>query len=297
MIDYEKKGIFVAPIQELKDIYFQTPSFRNFSPLALQPKILHKEPIAFEIYKKAFDEVQKQIHKGNTYLLNLTFGTPIVLSHSLFETFLATKAKFKLYFQGRFICFSPERFVKIEGNTISTYPMKGTIDASISNAKEKILSNQKEMAEHTMVVDLLRNDLNMVAKGVRVERFRYIERIEGGKLLQVSSHIAGELPGNWPSHLTEIFDTLLPAGSISGTPKRSTCEIIQKVELEPRGFYTGIFGYFDGKNLDSAVIIRYIENGTKPIFRSGGGITADSNVKAEYKELIDKIYLPLEPLV
>ena len=294
VIDYEKKEVFVAPLQELKNIYFQTPTFCNFTPIALEPKILHKEPISFEVYKKAFDKVQEQIHKGNTYLLNLTFGTPITLSHSLLETFLATKAKFKLYFQDRFICFSPERFVKIEGNTISTYPMKGTIDASIANAKELILSNQKEMAEHTMVVDLLRNDLNMVAKGVRVEKFRYIEKIEGGKLLQVSSHIAGELANNWPSRLTEIFNRLLPAGSISGTPKKSTCQIIKEVELEPRGFYTGIFGYFDGKSLDSAVIIRYIERKNDSlIYRSGGGITADSHIKAEYQELIDKIYLPL----
>ena len=184
--------------------------------------------------------------------------------------------------------------MKIEGNTISTYPMKGTIDANIPNAKEVILANEKEMAEHTMVVDLLRNDLNMVASSVRVERFRYVKKIKGGSLLQVSSHIAGELPKDWPRRLSEIFTKLLPAGSVTGTPKRSTCHIIDRVELEPRNFYTGVFGYFDGKNLDSAVMIRYIERQKDTlIYRSGGGITADSDAKAEYQELIDKIYLPL----
>ena len=294
MIDFRMQEIFVSPIKELQNIYFQTPAFRNFTPKRAQVKILQKSPISFEVYKKAFDEVQKEIHKGNTYLLNLTFGTPITLSHSLLDTFLATKAKFKLYFQDRFICFSPERFVKIVGNTISTYPMKGTIDANVPNAKELILSNQKEMAEHTMVVDLLRNDLNMVASRVRVERFRYVKKIKGGSLLQVSSHIAGELPKDWPKRLSEIFGKILPAGSITGTPKRSTCQIIERVELDARNFYTGVFGYFDGRNLDSAVMIRYIERDKDSfIYRSGGGITADSDVKAEYQELIHKIYLPL----
>lgn len=294
VIDFRMQEVFVSPIKELQNIYFQTPAFRNFTPKRAQVKILQKSPISFEVYKKAFDEVQKEIHKGNTYLLNLTFGTPITLSHSLLDTFLATKAKFKLYFQDRFICFSPERFVKIVGNTISTYPMKGTIDANVPNAKELILSNQKEMAEHTMVVDLLRNDLNMVASRVRVERFRYVKKIKGGSLLQVSSHIAGELPKDWPKRLSEIFGKILPAGSITGTPKRSTCQIIERVELDARNFYTGVFGYFDGRNLDSAVMIRYIERDKDSfIYRSGGGITADSDVKAEYQELIHKIYLPL----
>ena len=294
VIDFRMQEVFVSPISKLQNIYFQTPAFRNFTPKRAQVKILQKSPISFEVYKKAFDEVQKEIHKGNTYLLNLTFGTPITLSHSLLDTFLATKAKFKLYFQDRFICFSPERFVKIVGNTISTYPMKGTIDANVPNAKELILSNQKEMAEHTMVVDLLRNDLNMVASRVRVERFRYVKKIKGGSLLQVSSHIAGELPKDWPKRLSEIFGKILPAGSITGTPKRSTCQIIERVELDARNFYTGVFGYFDGRNLDSAVMIRYIERDKDSfIYRSGGGITADSDVKAEYQELIHKIYLPL----
>ncbi|NPA04431.1 MAG: aminodeoxychorismate synthase component I, partial [Epsilonproteobacteria bacterium] len=196
----------------------------------------------------------------------------------------------------RFICFSPERFVRIEGDKIFTFPMKGTIDASLPNAKAKILSNLKEMAEHTMVVDLLRNDLNQIATNVRVDRFRYVDKIKAGEkeLLQVSSQISGVLPKNWRENLGELFLKLLPAGSITGTPKRSTCKIIKRVEGYERGFYTGVFGVFDGKNLDSAVMIRFIQRGEEGlIYKSGGGITIDSCVKEEYQELIDKIYLPI----
>ncbi len=297
VIDYQKRHIFAEPIDKIHDIHFKVPGFRSYNlPAKIYPKILHKEPISFERYKKAFDYVQQEIRAGNTYLLNLTFPTPIRTTHSLEDIFFAVQAKFKLYFQGRFICFSPERFVRIEGETIATYPMKGTIDATLPDAKKRILADTKEMAEHVMVVDLLRNDLAMVATGVRVQRFRYVDKIRAGnkELLQVSSEITGTLPSDWREHLGKIFDALLPAGSITGAPKSSTCRIIEKAEGYERGFYTGVFGYFDGVNLDSAVMIRYIEKTPEGlVYKSGGGITIDSDARSEYQELIDKIYLPL----
>jgi para-aminobenzoate synthetase component 1 len=173
--------------------------------------------------------------------------------------------------------------------------MKGTIEATTPNAKEKILANQKEMAEHVMIVDLMRNDLGMVAKNVKVERFRYVEKIRAGEkeLLQVSSKITAQLSDNWRDNLGEIVKTMLPAGSITGTPKRSTMDIIESIEDYYRGFYTGVFGIFDGESLYSAVMIRFIEKeGEKLYYKSGGGITIDSDAKEEHSELIDKIYLP-----
>jgi para-aminobenzoate synthetase component 1 len=87
---------------------------------------------------------------------------------------------------------------------------------------------------------------------------------------------------------------MLPAGSISGAPKRKTIEIIREVEEYERGFYTGIFGQFDGRNLDSAVMIRYIEQkGDHVIFKSGGGITSFSDCRNEYKEMLAKVYVPI----
>ncbi len=296
VIDFTKQNSYVCALNQLPaDILWSmdTEYYPVKTPYAIQ---LKKKPIAFETYQKAFNQVIAELYEGNTYLLNLTFPTKIYTNASLVDIFYATQAKFKLYFQDRFICFSPERFIQIQNNVIKTFPMKGTINALLPNAKQQILNNAKEMAEHVMVVDLLRNDLSMVAKQVQVQRFRYIDKIRAGQrpLLQVSSEITGQLPTNWQQHLGDLLYTLLPAGSISGTPKHNTLNIINRVEIYQRGFFTGIFGYFDGKNVDSAVMIRFIEKqGNELIYKSGGGITIDSNAKTEYQELLDKVYLPI----
>ena len=174
--------------------------------------------------------------------------------------------------------------------------MKGTIDANLPNAKKRLLENEKELAEHYTIVDLIRNDLSIVAKNVKVKKFQYIEHIKTHRkdLLQMSSEISGELDENWQHRMGEILMTMLPAGSISGAPKKKTLEIIKEAELYDRGYYTGIFGIFDGQNIDSGVMIRYIEKTNEGfIYKSGGGITAKSNWEEEYQELIDKIYIPI----
>ncbi len=298
IISYDKSEIVVRPLEG--DSSFRV-SIRKPHEVESGPKspasCFKKDPVSFDAYKKAFDRVIEEIRAGNTYLLNLTFCTPIETGLSLEHIFETANAPYKLLYKDRFVCFSPEPFIKISPNgIIGTFPMKGTIDASIPNAEEAILSNEKEMAEHVMVVDLLRNDLGIVGRDVRVKKFRYIDRIPaaGKTLLQVSSKIEARLSLNWPAKLGEILDRMLPAGSITGTPKKRTCEIINSVESHERGFFTGVFGVFDGQSVDSAVMIRFIErteNGM--IYKSGGGITIDSDAAAEYQEMIDKIYLPL----
>ena len=99
---------------------------------------------------------------------------------------------------------------------------------------------------------------------------------------------------NWKANLGELLLSLLPAGSISGAPKEKTCTIIKVAEKKDRRYLTGVFGVFDGKNIDSGVMIRYIEQKNKHLyFRSGGGITALSNEEDEYNELLQKVYLPI----
>lgn len=257
--------------------------------------ILEKKPVDFSLYRYKFNKVIQKIKAGETYLLNLTQPTHVKTPLSLKQIFKYTNAHYKLRYKDEFVCFSPEKFIQIQDDKIHTFPMKGTIDASIQNAKEKILSNEKEMAEHVMIVDLLRNDLSMVATDVNVEDFRYVDRLHAGQkeLLQVSSHISANVGDDWHSRVGDILKTLLPAGSISGTPKKSTLEIIQDIEGYERGFFSGVFGVYDGKSLDSCVMIRFIEK-TKDgyIYKSGGGITLDSDAKSEYEELLDKVYLP-----
>jgi para-aminobenzoate synthetase component 1 len=267
-----------------------SPAFKN------TPVTLVKQPVDYNKYEHAFNIVHRNLVAGNSYLTNLTFPTEIELNLTLTEIYLRSdKARYRLLFDNQFVVFSPEIFVQIENGKISSFPMKGTIDASIPGAGQIILNDPKETAEHNTIVDLIRNDMNMVATDVIVDRFRYIEQIQTHEktLLQVSSEISGKLPAGYNAVLGDIFQKLLPAGSISGAPKKKTVSIIKEAEGYSRGFYTGIVGYFDGKKLDSGVMIRFIRNDNgKLFFCSGGGITIHSNPHSEYQELIDKVYVP-----
>jgi para-aminobenzoate synthetase component 1 len=258
--------------------------------------IFRKHPVSFIDYETAFLSVQKQIIAGNSFLTNLTFPTRVETNLSLKQLFEYSRARYKLLVDGEFVCFSPETFITIRSGVISTYPMKGTIKASLPLAEQMIMDNPKETAEHNTVVDLLRNDMSMVATDVAVNRFRYIDKIvtHEGEILQVSSEITGRLPADYRRRLGDILFAMLPAGSVTGAPKTRTIAIIREVEKTDRGYYTGICGIFDGENVDSAVMIRLIEiHDGKMRFRSGGGITFLSNALDEYNELIDKVYVPI----
>ena len=299
-IDFEvKQGFFMDPDKAIDSgIYFNiNGTGHNLRSGIKTSKVsLVKQPVDQNLYNEAFEIVHKNLIEGNSYLTNLTFPTAIDLNISLEEVYLRSKARFRLLFQDEFVVFSPEIFVQIDNGTIRSFPMKGTVDASLPDAENRILSDPKETAEHNTIVDLIRNDLSMVASDVKVNRFRYTEKIvtNDKTLLQVSSEISGTLPENYHANLGNIFRKLLPAGSISGAPKKKTLQIIHEAETYSRNFYTGVFGYFDGSKLDSGVMIRFIkkENG-KFIFCSGGGITANSNPQTEYNELIDKVYVPI----
>lgn len=294
MISYDLSKYEIIKLKDLpSNIKFE---LCEKSQSKLQEKILVKKyPISFKEYKSKFDILQEEILNGNSYLLNLTCKTKIQTSLSLEEIYKKAKARFKLKYKDEFVCFSPERFIEIKKNKIYTYPMKGTIDTKIPNAQTRILGDIKEMAEHTMVVDLLRNDLAIVSSKVKVDKFRFCEKINAGekKLLQVSSKIHGTLDDNWQSKFGDIITSILPAGSITGTPKKITVDILNKVEAYKRDFYTGIAGVFTSQKVQSFVLIRFIEKHKNEFFyKSGGGITCDSNVTLEYQELLDKIYIP-----
>lgn len=285
-------------LPEDPEILFDIEGFRNFPPPD-QRKFAAEftcSPPSFESYLFRFNQVQQEIHNGNSYLLNLTVPTPVITNLSLSDIFFYSKARYKLLYKDLFVVFSPEIFIRITGNRIFSYPMKGTIDAAIADAEEKILNDKKEIAEHYTIVDLIRNDLSMVATNVKVERFRYIDHLSTNNknLLQVSSEISGLLEPDFASRIGDILFRLLPAGSVTGAPKEKTVEIITRVEGYERGYYTGVFGMFDGENLNSGVMIRFIEKrGEQMIYKSGGGITSFSNAESEYQEMIDKIYVPV----
>lgn len=308
------------------------------------------EPPLYEDYERSFNIVKSNIMAGNSYLTNLTNRVPVNCNLSLEEIFHRAKGKYKLLLRRKrtqaedkahlkeeaqnkahlkeenieenltpFVCFSPETFVKIKGGRIYSYPMKGTLDASLPNAEKLLMEDRKEAAEHATIVDLIRNDLSRVAEDVRVDKYRYVDVLHTNKgdILQTSSEISGRLPEDYRQHLGEILDAQLPAGSITGAPKDKTMQIIQEAEGYDRGFYTGIMGIYDQGELNSAVMIRFIEEETSPVdfeadgeknfkanegkkpkesrklyFKAGGGITSKSDCRREYEEVIQKIYLP-----
>jgi para-aminobenzoate synthetase component I len=299
IIDFELKKPLIFQLGEIdpQRLLFNINGVTNSSNHThlLRESQLVKHPEKYENYLAKFNRVKKEITSGNTYLLNLTCTTPIELNLTLMEVYLRSNSRYRIWYDGQFVCFSPEIFITIQDGIIRSYPMKGTIDASIPGAEQMILNDAKEVAEHYTIVDLIRNDLNSVSRQVRVERFRYIDTIvtHEKKLLQVSSEVCGVLEKDYLSHIGDIIFALLPAGSVSGAPKRETLEIIADTEGRDRGYYTGIFGIFDGHNLDSGVMIRYIEkNEAGYTYHSGGGITSFSDPLSEYREMIDKIYVP-----
>ncbi|MDB4162625.1 aminodeoxychorismate synthase component I [Saprospiraceae bacterium] len=299
MIDFEMKKPIIYPLDELPDhIWYDLNGVSNRKANEADSVFFRFEPnpVSKQEYTKAFARVQGHLQYGNTFLLNLAFPSQVDTELSLEDVYHRSEAKYKLYLKDELVVFSPEIFVQIKDDYIYSYPMKGTIDAEAMGADLHILNDKKEIAEHSTIVDLIRNDLSMVAKEVRVTKFRYIDTIKTNvnKLHQVSSEIRGKLSSNFHDRLGSILFTLLPAGSISGAPKPKTLEIIREAELYDRGYYTGVFGIYDGETLDSGVMIRYIEqiaDGSLQ-YRSGGGITAMSNLETEYQELIDKIYVP-----
>lgn len=299
IIDFDFEKPLVFEVDDLPELRWKTPRASNHTPesvLVDKAIVWNIEPVAFDRYQKAFSEVQQHIHSGDTYLLNLTMPSTVETNLTPEEIYLLSDAPYKVWLRDQFVCFSPEIFVRIDDGIISSFPMKGTIDANIENAEHILLRDEKEVAEHHTIVDLIRNDISMVATDVWVERFMYIDRISTnlGELLQMSSQISGKLPADYQHSIGTIIARMLPAGSICGAPKPKTLEIIRKVESYERGYYTGVFGVFDGKNLDSCVLIRYLEqDNDKMIFKSGGGITFLSDCQTEYNEVIQKIYVPI----
>ena len=299
LIDFlaEKPRIFdLNDCEEI--IWWQIPYSSKIPKYQQKKELQHWRtfPVSFEEYKKGFDKIMRHIHNGDTYLLNFTQPTPVDTNLTLEEIFHKSSAPYKIYLKDEFVCFSPETFVKIENRKMYSFPMKGTIDADIDNAEEKILNDSKEIAEHNTIVDLIRNDMSLVAENVSVEEFRYLSHIQTNNknLWQVSSKISGDLPENYAENIGDIIFMMLPAGSISGAPKKKTLEIIKQTEYYERGYYTGIFGFFDGKNLDSCVLIRYLENHNgKLVYKSGGGITFMSEAEKEYDEMLKKVYVPI----
>lgn len=300
VVDFLMNNILIFNQQALfeQKVLVEFPGFKNFEEMPHNEKeIFWKSfPQTKEEYQKGFENIQQHLKRGDSYVVNYTCDTPIETNLSLEEIFHLSKAKYKVLVPGQFTFFSPETFVEVKNQNIFTHPMKGTIDAAKPNAKDLLKNDIKEKAEHYTVVDLLRNDLSMVADEVKLDEFQRIDflKTRNKNLYAMSSEISGKLKPAFQNKIGSLMKTLLPAGSILGAPKAKTLEIILESETHERGFYTGVAGYFDGEYLDSCVMIRFIEENNKNLtFKSGGGITHLSTLADEYQEMKNKIYVPI----
>lgn len=301
LIDFDGEKCLVEETSKLssEDLLFVFPDVANLKDKVTPfPDLFDWQafPQSFEEYSRSFDIVYRNLYGGNSFLTNLTCATPVRTNLTLRQVFDHARAKYKLWVKDSFTVFSPETFVRIKDGFIYSYPMKGTIDATLPHAREQLLGDEKETAEHATITDLIRNDLSQVATEVTVTRYRYLEKLitHRSTLLQMSSEIRGRLPEDYRSRLGELFFCMLPAGSITGAPKKKTVEIIREAETYHRGFYTGVMGYFDGDNLDSAVLIRFLEQTEQGmVYKSGGGITFKSDARSEYEEMKQKVYVPI----
>ena len=188
---------------------------------------------------------------------------------------------------------SPETLVKLEDGVLHTFPLAGTRKRGKTEAEDKalaeeLLADEKELAEHNMLVDLGRNDIGKISKFGTVEVEKYHEIQYYSHVMHIGSTVKGIIADD--KDALDAVDAILPAGTLSGAPKIMACQLINDLENNKRGIYGGAIGYIDFTgNLDTCIAIRlaYKKNG-KVFVRSGAGIVADSVPKSEHQECINK---------
>lgn len=265
--------------------------------------------IPFPDYREKVNRILKAITRGDTYEVNFVHElTGILIPYgpaSLWKRLTATSpSSFFTWFRTGsriLISSSPERFFRLENNRILVQPMKGTrkrhSDPELDKQESDSLKNsEKDRAENLMIVDLMRNDLGKICSpgSVLTEQLFTVESYP--TVHQMTSTISGKLAGGLT--IWDVIEALFPPGSMTGAPKKRTMDIISEEETGPRGFYSGISGYFDGSGLSEwSVLIRCLEvEGDAFSAKAGGAITADSDPAQEYAETLIKLKAILDSL-
>ena len=292
-------GVFKAPqiFNHAEPHPSQPRSPAPLQPLALLPSLSPGE------YTAGVERIQAWIAAGDTYQVNYTMpalsrfagGSEALYAALLEQQQCAYAAVVRLESRRTILSFSPELFFQVdESGTITTRPMKGTSPRGEDDAQDRKLAHQlrhdeKTLAEHVMIVDLLRNDLGRICEtgSVRVPELFTVETYP--TVLQMTSKVAGQLKPETTWY--EVFSALVPCGSVTGAPKHHTMQLIEQIEPEPRGIYTGAIGYIAPDRTSAfSVAIRTlsIEDGLVTA-GTGGGIVADSNPADEYTECLWKL--------
>lgn len=278
--------------------------------LLLAGKKVKVEPLELESeFTALFDEEEycamvekgkEHIREGDIFQVVLSNRLCAKARGSLFDTYRVLRAvnpsPYMFYLAGddmEITGSSPETLVRLERNKLFTYPLAGTrprgkTEAEDEAFEEDLINNEKELAEHNMLVDLGRNDLGRVSTfgSVRVET--YLRILKFSHVMHIGSTVSGEI--NPHKTAIDAIGSVLPAGTLSGAPKIRACEIIDELERNKRGIYGGAVGYIDFTgNMDTCIAIRLAyKKGGHVYVRSGAGIVADSVAKAEDEECKNK---------
>ena len=271
---------------------------KEFKPLKLNSEITPK--FTREEYGQMVEKARYYIKEGDIFQVVLSNPMTAKAEGSLFDTYRYLRSTnpspYMFYFNSDDIEIagaSPETLVKVEQKKVSTFPLAGTRPRGKSQTEDEaleaeLLKDEKELAEHNMLVDLGRNDIGKISKlgSVSVEKYMGVERYS--HVMHIGSTVVGQLADN--KDVIDAVDAILPAGTLSGAPKFSACQIIEELEQSKRGIYGGALGYIDfAGNLDVCIAIRlvYKKNDTICI-RSGAGIVYDSVPLTEAEECINK---------
>ncbi|MCI6569080.1 MAG: anthranilate synthase component I [Dysosmobacter sp.] len=253
-----------------------------------------------ETYCGMVERAKEHIREGDIFQIVLSNRLSAPFEGSLLNTYRVLRtinpSPYMFYFSGTDVEVagaSPETLVKLENGVLHTFPLAGTRPRGKTEAEDRaleseLLADEKELAEHNMLVDLGRNDLGKVSKfgSVAVETLHSIERYS--HVMHIGSTVRGEIREGLDA--LDAVEAVLPAGTLSGAPKIRACQLIGELENNKRGIYGGAIGYIDFTgNMDTCIAIRiaYKKNG-RVFVRSGAGIVADSVPEREYEECINK---------
>ena len=253
-----------------------------------------------EQYCNMVVKAKEYIKEGDIFQVVLSNKIEAVIEGSILDAYRVLRSTnpspYMFYFYSNDIEISgasPETLVKLENNKLYTFPLAGTRKRGKDKEEDlelekELLADEKELAEHNMLVDLGRNDIGKISEinSVKVDKYMSIEKFS--HVMHIGSTVSGTLRSD--KDALDAIDSILPAGTLSGAPKLRACEIINELEGNKRGIYGGAIGYIDFTgNLDMCISIRlaFAKNG-KVFVRSGAGIVADSVPENEYEECINK---------
>ena len=261
-----------------------------------------------EEYCTMVEKAKNYIHEGDIFQIVLSNRLSAPFEGSLLNTYRILRtvnpSPYMFYFAGTDVEVagaSPETLVKLEDGILHTFPLAGTRPRGRTEEEDKqleteLLADEKELAEHNMLVDLGRNDLGKISKfgTVEVEKLRSIERYS--HVMHIGSTVRGQIADGYDA--LDAIEAVLPAGTLSGAPKIRACQLIGELENNKRGIYGGAIGYIDFTgNMDTCIAIRiaYKKNG-KVFVRSGAGLVADSVPEKEFEECLNKAKAVLNSL-